>query len=281
LVQRLNGTVGLTKGAAEGDLEFIGEELWSFDLESAVVRTIIGPLVFCVGAHTGNHELLLQSLRYHLQLLESRSATNLFLASPSNHDTLPPRKEYWLPLLATLSFLPGAAPAIFSGLEHRCQLVVNKEFGFNTSPELLHLRARLRDTQLALFNDAPLDWDSLETEIAGQPSALRELERVLAARHLTAGLELPRFVYTQWGRNETERSHCFGYERWSADGSHALIACVNWDRSRSVDLALPYGDGRVLLQMGVTPSRNRFVRGESLELGPLSVLVFLASVHPI
>src|SRR5262249_1731618 len=48
-------------------VDFIAEELWNFSVPSAQVSAIVGPLVFCVSAHSHSQQVLSESLRYHLK----------------------------------------------------------------------------------------------------------------------------------------------------------------------------------------------------------------------
>lgn len=50
---------------------------------------------------------------------------------------------------------------IFNGAEYHSQLLTNKEFGLNTTPELLAKQRELKDHSLGLFNHHPLDWRAL------------------------------------------------------------------------------------------------------------------------
>lgn len=216
-------------GLQQPPLEFIAEELWRFDAASRETTAVIGPLVYCVSAHSHNEPLLISSLRYHLELLQSTASPNYYFGGVANHDTMPPSRPVTPLLYAMYSLLPRSLPMIFSGNEFYAQSITNREFGFS-SDELRSLRAQLNDDALGLFNDLPLVWSTLPAGDSELPliellAALRGLRRAVFAWRSDETLDY-RFLETP------DEPHCFGYRRAIPEsrGHDAITVYSNWSR---------------------------------------------------
>ena len=254
------------------DLTLVGEELWQFDSPGPEVDCVAGPLIFCVSAHTRNREVFYRSLRHHLQSLAERQSGNPFLAGAANHDTMPASPGDVALLSVLYCFLPGAVTFIFSGTEWGAQQVTNKEFGFDTSSELLQLRDQLDETRLGLFNDHPVEWDGLcQPDHAG-----------LALAQLLAHLnELRRAVEppSGWAYQPLRLPDgLFGYLRMPArlDRGGLLITVVNFsDTPVALDWEYPEAE---LVHVGTDPlswSGGQAHPGSKIVLSPASGLVGL------
>ena len=173
-------------------LIFIAEELYRFSSDEGLHSVVVGPWVFCVAPFTRDLPTLRTSICHHLdQLVEITSqaagsaraipsdglAPALFLAGLGDHDTLPPDPTLAAGLLVFSWLLPRGVPMLFTGQESGSQLVINKEFGFNTTLALLDWRARLTDDVLPLFNDVPMPWARLEPA-HDLDSVIREVLRI-------------------------------------------------------------------------------------------------------
>jgi hypothetical protein len=143
-------------------LTFIAEELYSFHSTSSLHDAVVGPWVYCVAPFSRDLSTLRNSIRHHLAVLANGGANRTFLAGLGDHDTCPPDPELAPGLLVLSWLLPGSIPMLFTGHEHGAQVVINKEFGFNTTPQLRDWRAQLGDDILALFNDVPMPWQDLQ-----------------------------------------------------------------------------------------------------------------------
>jgi len=202
------------------DLTIVGEELWDFELPDERFDAVCGPLAYCVSAHTWNIPVLASSLLHHLRVIEDRQADSPYLAGVANHDTMPPVPWASGLLRMIYHFLPGAVPLTFSGTEWGARVVTNKEFGFDSTQELLHLRERLGDDVLALFNDVPIEW----REVAPGDHQVGLISS-LAAIHERLG------SLSGWGFEvhvpEPEIApYCLGYVRSAAD--RHLVVLANW-----------------------------------------------------
>ncbi len=257
-------------GAAD-DMTFISEELWEFDLPDAEFNAefdaVCGPLVYCVSAHTHNIPLLAESLAHHLTLLQDRSGGHPFLAGVGNHDTMPALPWAAALLRVVYEFLPGAVPLVFSGTEWGSNVVTNKEFGFDTTPELLRRRELLGDHALALFNDIPFDWQDIPPE----KHRTEATDHLLAvSRHLG---DLADWDYTTYFPDPDLAPDCFGYIRSSLNSpTSRLIVLTNWSPAETtirwtapparVILTIPYACAPPLLRTGETvvlPARSAVV----------------------
>jgi len=203
---------------------FIGEELWSFDAQNSGVDAVVGPLPYCVSAHTRNREVLLESLRYHLQLLQDRGGTNPYLAGLANHDTMPVLPEFASLLYTCYAFLPAAVTLVFSGSEWHAQTVTNPEFGLSTTESLRSIRRTLGPDVRALFNDVPLSWSYLPHEAEAVPllPLIEELTRMRSKLRVDRSWD-----YAFWSTGP-DNSDCFGYRRTSGARRLGLLVAVNW-----------------------------------------------------
>lgn len=258
-------------------LQYISEELWSFNSDSDLIKTVVGPLIFCVSAHTRNHEVFLESLRNHLQELGKNLPANLYTAGVSNHDTMPPIPWLSSLLFSTYYFLPNSIPLIFSGTEFYAQSITNKEFGFNTSEYLLQLRQELDDNRLGLFNDFPLDWSNLPIINFDDENQLMpfQLLNILGSfRKLLLDIEDLGFIYIQ-----IPKSNCFGYIRSpNLSPNDSFILLANWDLSNSVTFSWPYDEAKMILSLQknkITTKQKIFVPKNNITLAPLSTLIFV------
>lgn len=247
----------------------IGEELWEFDTESETLDAIVGPLVYCVSAHTYNPRVVLESLRYHLRLLELRSRGNSFLAGLANHDTMPPLPEYSPLLCVCYAFLPGAVTLIFSGSEWHAQLVTNPEFGLTTTAELRAVQRCYGDGVRTLFNDVPLAWEELPSaDSQGRPvyDMIDLYGRLAELRARLAGSTLG-YEFLDLGRDD-----CFGYARRAGDGRSGLWVILNWDPCEC-EVELPTPDAEVVLAVtrgepvNCYPNRLTLPPGSAVVLG--------------
>lgn len=258
-----------------GVVFFIAEELWSFDCPNEEMDAVTGPLIFCVGAHSRNPAVLVESLRYHLRLLEDLRGPRLFVAGTSNHDTAPVLPEI-SPLLSVLfHLLPGGVPLVFSGSEFHSQIITNKEFGFNTSPELRAQEREFTESTLGLFGDHPIDWSALPVvdghgrKVIDMVTLLRWLRRL--RRALTAhGARGYRFLGAPAGR---ERAECLGICRFNPTcPTDAIVALVNLGAGRVEVNAWDHAPGRVVLSLHNQVLPDCMVPGRHWELGPHSAV---------
>jgi len=258
-------------GGRGGTATFIGEELWSFDAQNEGLDAVVGPLPYCVSAHTHNRAVLVESLRYHLQELQRRRGKNTYLAALANHDTMPVLPEYAAILCACYAFLPDAVTLIFSGSEWHAQTVTNPEFGLSTTPSLRALRRTLGHDVRALFNDIPLSWGDLPCHVHdGQTVAeLPALYRQLA--HMRAGLGVDgSWTYAFW-TPETRRPDCFGYVRESEAGDARIAVAINW----SEEAVRLHGAETGAVSLEISPSRARMLTrvGDGFAVGPSRAIV--------
>lgn len=226
------------------DVTFIAEELWNFDLPGSEYDAVCGPLPYCVSAHTRNMDVMVRSLSHHLRVLQDREADGYFLAAVANHDTMPAVPWAAALLRVIYHFLPGALPLTFSGTEWAADIIVNKEFGFDSAPELLRLREGLGDDALALFNDMPLDWKS----VASQDGQVGLIARLAAlSRYLG---DMRHWEYRMFAPDQEVPDRCFGYIR-SASGRdrRQLIVLANWDEA-SIELEWAAPSARRILAVG-------------------------------
>ena len=253
------------------DLTLIGEELWQFDSPGPEFDAVVGPLIFCVSAHSRNRDVFFRALRHHLDLLQERSGTNLYLAGASNHDTMPATPGDVALLYVLYSFLPRAVTFIFSGTEWGAQQITNKEFGFDTSGELLELRDQLGEELLGLFSDIPLDWESLP-DPRGEFALVEVVSRLLRLRQQVPEVSMWDYAVLP------SRNGFFGYVRSSPPpGASYVVVAVNWDDS-PVRLDWAYPEAEVI-RVGTDPvswDECRAVPGSVLTLPPASGLIGLA-----
>ncbi|MGN2638618.1 hypothetical protein ACTD5D_21075 [Nocardia takedensis] len=267
LLDDLGASINRDPPPNDDDIFLIGEELWEFDSPHTELDAVCGPLTYCVSAHSHNLGLMLNSLRYHLEKLSERANDNPYIAAVANHDTAPP-----IPWIAGLlnvkyAFLPRAIPLIYSGADWGSSIVTNKEFGFNSTPELVDAGARLTDSRLALFNDIPEDWDSL----AVSPSLHTFLALLDIARSLGP---LDAWTYDLFDPGQQARARCFGYIR----GFHErrLVVLVNWE-DLPVQITWPMFTAKPLLS---APTAWRFCAldaGSEITIPARSAIVALAS----
>ena len=219
-------------------MTFIGEELWSYDSPSRVLDAVVGPLVYGVSAHTRNLPILVESLRYHLRLLDEHRPQTVFLAAGANHDTTPPTPEGAAILAVCYAFMPGAIPLIYSGTEFHAQLLTNAQFGSCAGDLQPAGDLPIAEDDLALFNDVPLDWDSLpRVDGLGRPVVSMPL-LMLCLRQLRADLlQIGGWEY-RLGSFATDNPLCFGYElRRPDDPRDWLRVVMNWDTERVARIA--------------------------------------------
>ena len=195
----------------------IGEELWEFDIRSDVLDGIVGPLIFCVSAHSHDLSVLIQSLKYHLRKLQNSISRLRYFGGLGNHDTMPANHIIASCLYLLYSFLPRVVPMVFSGAEFNAQVIVNKEFGFQPNTNNHTLDFDLSDHALGLFNDLPLNWEKLPISAETQP--LYTLIKAVneARERIFANIGDDELAY-RYIEHDTQRL-CFGYERWSEVGS--------------------------------------------------------------
>lgn len=168
-----------------GRPRFVAEELYRFQRGSDIYDAVVGPWVFCVGPFTRDLDTLRESFVHHVRVLEGSRSSDRFLAGLGNHDCLPPLPELATGLLVATFLLPRGIPFMFAGLEHGSQVLINKEFGFNTTEPLRRLRAQLDDGALGLFNDVPYPWNAAQAitdsdfaELVGALRGLRAAARL-------------------------------------------------------------------------------------------------------
>ncbi|HET7590117.1 MAG TPA: hypothetical protein VFK14_08060 [Solirubrobacterales bacterium] len=213
---------------AGGHATFIGEELWSFDAKNTGLDAVVGPLPYCVSAHTHNPAVLVESLRHHLQLLASRSGKNPYLAGLANHDTMSVLPEYAALLSTCYAFLPGAVTLIFSGSEWHAQTITNPEFGLNTTQQLRTLRRTLGSDVRGLFNDVPLSWDELPGNLLDGPAVACLPALYQRLTRLRTMLQIDRTWTYEFWVPEPSDPKCFGYVRKSKKRNASLALAVNW-----------------------------------------------------
>ncbi len=253
---------------------FVGEQVWKFDRFSDAIDAVVGPLIFCVSAHTGNVAVLVESMNYHLAAIKERVDSNPYMAGTGNHDSLPARPDLSPLLLACYHFLPRAVPLIYAGSEFHAQLVTNKEFGFGTSTELQALRGGLADADLPLFNDVPLNWEMLpEFDDRGRPvidipELLRRCRSV--SRALTADLEGYDTVCLPGMTN------CSGYRRFKVrDPRDSLVVLVNWDGAAERRIRWPFGAASRVLGIYTGAEQGTLSTGGYLRMPPRSAAVWV------
>ena len=229
-------------------IEFIGEELWSFESTTELVSTVVGPLVFCVSAHTHNHELFVGSLRHHFQIIEKQKINNYYFGGASNHDTMPPLPAFLRLIYLNYYFLPNCIPLVYSGVEHYAQTITNKEFGFDSTSSLLNLREHLTDGMLGLFNDVPLDWANLpRIDDNGREFPLIHtlLRQLSAIRERLIALDEMEFKFVC-----TQDPYCFGYIQYLRTNlEDRFILYTNWHPREAVSFMWPHEDAKVLLSV--------------------------------
>lgn len=258
-------------------VELIAEELWNFDNVSDSVDAIVGPLIFCVSAHSHCQRTLVRSLRHHLRVLERNTPSKPYLGGVGNHDTRPPNPELSALLYATYSLLPNGVPMIFSGTEFGAQLITNKEFGFS-SDDLVRFKHDFVDSRLGLFNDLPLNWEGLPRpkKSSSQPwispaliAEVNSLRRTVYATFSDWEFDY-RFIEATNGKVDA----CFGYERTRrADNADSLIVLTNWDADEYATIMCPRGPGTVLLQIGRRLALAGIPREGWLTLPPRSMTI--------
>jgi hypothetical protein len=211
----------------------IGEELWEFDIQSGILDGIVGPLTFCVSAHSYNPAVLIRSLKYHLQKLQHSVSQLCHFGGLGNHDTMPVNYVIASSLYLLYSFLPNVVPMVFSGTEFNAQVIVNKEFGFQSHPDFYTLDLNLSDNALGLFNDLPLHWEQLPLSAETQP--LSTLIKAVndTRERIFSSIDDGELAY-RYIEHDTQPL-CLGYERWSEAGS--IMAFANFsDQLTTVSL---------------------------------------------
>jgi len=219
-----------TSRAPKRRIGFIAEELYGFERASELHDAVVGPWVFCVGPFSRDPQTLRKSMRHHIGLLSKRASSVPFLAGLGDHDAIPPAVERVAALLVVTFLLPGGVPFIFSGLEYGSQVIVNREFGFNTTSALRALRARLDDSALALFNDCLFPWH----ELSPLPGFVESVHTLLKLRAIAWEHRLT--VLTPLALSDSDVD-LVGYHRTSG-GSDELMVCLNTNPTdcRSIDV---------------------------------------------
>jgi hypothetical protein len=212
-------------------LGFIAEELYSFRGTSSLHDAVVGPWIYCVAPFSRDLHTLRNSVRHHLGMLASGSANRPFLAGLGDHDTCPPDPKIAPGLLVLSWLLPGSIPLLFTGHEHGAQVVVNKEFGFNTTPRLRRWRAQLGDDILALFNDVPMPWKDLHPDHHLAP-VIQNLLRLRAA------LKTHTFTRLQLLNAPDSGDLVLGYRRTTAAGD-GLDVYLNTSPTSGYDIEIP------------------------------------------
>jgi hypothetical protein len=267
------------RGAAacpqERRLRFIAEELYSFRTASRSHDAVVGPWVFCVAPFTRDLPTLRTSMRHHLRMLadartgdappgngEVMAGTPLYLAGLGDHDTTPPDPALAAGLLTLSWLLPGSIPLLFTGHEHGSELVVNKEFGFNTTAELRAWREQLGDDVVALFNDVPMPWHQFEPgrDLAG---VIRRLLR-LRMRLTTRRVDRLRLL----GGTGAD-ANLVGYRRTGRAGDEALDMFLNISPTISHRVDVPPG-----WQLVYATSQGPHARPSPGELAPFAAAVY-------
>lgn len=190
-------------------IRFIAEELYSFQRQSLCYDAVVGPWVFCVSPFTHDLNTFRESIRYHLKLLSQCQKTVTFLAGLGDHDTTPPEPKLVAGLIAFSWLLPGGIPLIFSGHEYASQVVVNKEFGFNTTTQLREWRAKLTDCDLALFNDILIPWQ----ELSFINERIKVIQQILELKSVFSKYDLVCFESEKFYNQDI-----VGYSRRTSEG---------------------------------------------------------------
>lgn len=255
-------------------IDFIAEEFWNFELNDPQISAITGPLINCVSAHSHNHGVLVNSLRHHLKLLESSASPKLYFGGIANHDTMPPHPRI-APILYTMyRFLPRSVPMIFSGNEYYASVIINKEFGFS-SPELQALREVLRDEDLALFNDIPIDWAALSIKDENCVVAIIPLLQALGRMRDQLFTLVPDDLLTYRFLELPETPLCFGYLReQSVAPGDSIIVYANWNRQKPVCMTWQMPAMTLIGAVATEPHPTRVTPGSTLVLQPLSIAVW-------
>lgn len=259
-------------------IDFIAEELWNFEIDNSQISAITGPLINCVSAHSHNQDLLVQSLRHHLKLLESSASPRLYFGGVANHDTIPPSPRIAPLLYAIYHFLPRSVPMIFSGNEYYAPMIINKEFGFS-SPELEALRENLRDEDLALFNDIPINWASLSTnDESGVIPIIPLLQALRRMRHQLFTLVSDELLGYQF-LEPPQAPQCFGYLRERVDTrGDSIIVYANWNRQKSACIPWPVPDMKVIGTVTTGPHTTCLTADSTLILQPLSIVIMASGL---
>jgi hypothetical protein len=261
-------------GMPDPEIVFVGEQVWKFDRFCSEMEAVVGPLIFCVSAHTANIPVLVESMNYHLDAITRRSDSNPYMAGVANHDTMPPLPDLSPLLYTCYYFLPQAVPFTFAGNEFHAQTITNKEFGFDTSDELRRLRASLHDGRLALFNDIHLDWAALPEhdghgrhviDIAELLRRCRDLSRAVPQLGLDGYdvLALPG------------SSNYSGYRRFNTQHQRdSVIVLINWDWDREWQIDWPFASAVLGIGVNTSSRRTRIGTGERLSMAPCSAAVW-------
>lgn len=253
------------------DITFIAEELWDFDLPDLEFDAVCGPLPYCVSAHTHNIAVLVSSLAHHLRVLQDRKVSSSFLAGVANHDTMPAVPWASALLRVVYQFLPGAVPLTFSGAEWGMNIITNKEFGFDSTPELMLFRERLGDDALALFNDVPIDWE-VDAQEDHQIALIARLTAV--ARHLG---DLRHWRYEVFAPDPELAPYCFGYIRSAGDhDARHLVVLANWSAT-GIEVKWTAPSARPILAVSYDGAPTLFCNGEVVKLPAQSAVVALAN----
>lgn len=140
---------------------------------------------------------------------------------------------------------------LFSGVEHYAEVVVNKEFGFNTSEELRRWRSELGDDRLALFNDFPLDWATLPVH-DGKGRPLVDIVSLLGSLRAIRGAleELGFSSYRVITLRAGDADGCVAYERarHEKDGD-ALFVIANFEQESAAEITWMWGAVDLILSV--------------------------------
>ncbi|HUZ38426.1 MAG TPA: hypothetical protein VMV17_19045 [Streptosporangiaceae bacterium] len=267
-------------GSPAPRITFVGEQVWKFDRFTDAIDAVVGPLIFCVSAHTGNIPLLAESMNYHLDAIAQRADSNPYMGGVANHDTLPPLPDLSPLLYTCYHFLPQAVPFTYAGNEFHAQTITNKEFGFDTSAELLRLRASLSNETLALFNDIPLDWEALpERDGRGRRviDIAELLRRCRSLSHTARLLGLDGYDVVRL----PGMGRCSGYRRFSSQNPRdSIVVLVNWDRDRDCQVGWSLAPAVRALGVNTGAARRCVGTGELLSMPPCSAAVWATGVVP-
>lgn len=168
--------IEILRNAHEIRSEFIGEELWNLSSSDEVVKGVIGPLIFSVGANWSSPSKFFTALKHALSEIEYSCPNNFYSAGISNHDTNPSPIDVTIPFWALTWLLPNSQPFIYSGSEHGSQMITNKEFGFSRQEQ-----DNLDYDNLALFSLKQFDYESstLNALFLKEVATIIETRRIL------------------------------------------------------------------------------------------------------
>lgn len=262
-------------GAADHRIVFVGEQVWKFDRFCDGIDAVVGPLIFCVSAHTRMLPVLVESVNHHLDAIASRADSSPYMAGVANHDTMPPLPDLSPLLYTCYGFLPQAVPLTYAGNEFHAQILTNKEFGFDTSDELLRLWASLPNEELALFNDIGLDWAAMP-ELDGHGRQVIDIAQLLSrCRSIARAVRLPELDGYEVVRLPAA-GNCSAYRRFSSQSQgDSLIVLVNWDWDNEWQVGWSFGPAIRALGVNGGPGPARTGPGERLSMPPCSAAVWV------